>query len=289
MPTILLTGATSGLGHATARILLRDPKLRLILGARNPTDPRLAEFPAERFQCLPLDLTDLAAVRRFADAVEGPLEGVALNAGIQVTGGLTRTADGYETDVAANHLGHAALIAALGDKIAPGASIVTTGSGTHAAEDRIARLFGFKGGHAVSVYEMAKGIGDDGAQGDRDRYATSKLAQTAWTLGRARHDVQRTWLVFDPGLMPGTALARDRSAAEQFAWNHVLPRLRPLIRGVSSAEQSATQLARLLRTGTAASGPAIDHMGRPALLSATAKASSWQDQVVEETPAILGS
>lgn len=36
------------------------------------------------------------------------------------------------------------------------------------------------------------------------------------------------FLAFDPGLMPGTALARDRGAAEQFAWKYLLPLLRLL-------------------------------------------------------------
>jgi hypothetical protein len=34
-----------------------------------------------------------------------------------------------------------------------------------------------------------------------------------------------TVVAFDPGLMPGTGLARDASATLLFVWHHVLPRL----------------------------------------------------------------
>ena len=73
---------------------------------------------------------------------------------------------------------------------------------------------------------MAEGVGDDGAQGDRDRYATAKMAQIGATLGMARRDTDRRWRVLDPGLMPGTGLARDRGALERFLWGNVLPLMR---------------------------------------------------------------
>ncbi|MEM7711055.1 MAG: SDR family NAD(P)-dependent oxidoreductase [Pseudomonadota bacterium] len=287
MSTILLTGATSGLGHAAARLLLRDPGIRLVVGARDPDDPRLADLPRDRVDRHALDLAQLASVHRFASAVAAPLSAVALNAGIQVTGGLTRTGDGYETDLTVNHLAHAALIAALAPKLDPRAVIVTTGSGTHSPDDRLARLFGFRGGRPAPMAEMAAGVGDDGPQADRDRYATSKLAQTAWTLGMARRDPARRWLVFDPGLMPGTALARDRGAAERFVWTVILPRLRPLIRGISSADASAHGLVHLLTDRTVPSGSAIGHDDRPAILSAPARDPAFQDAVVTETTALL--
>jgi len=80
--TLVMTGATSGIGaHALARLMAR-PGTRAIIGARSSsTRPAL-----DGVEVLPLDLSSLAAVRAFAAAVPGRLDGqpidmLVLNAG----------------------------------------------------------------------------------------------------------------------------------------------------------------------------------------------------------------
>ena len=56
---------------------------------------------------------------------------------------------------------------------------------------------------------------------------------------------------FDPGLMPGTGLAREHSAPIRFVWNKVLPRILPVLRrlttsNVHSTAESGAALARLV-------------------------------------------
>jgi NAD(P)-dependent dehydrogenase (short-subunit alcohol dehydrogenase family) len=115
--TILLTGATSGLGLNTVKRLTQRPNLNLMVGARHPdrADRLRALVPKERLTILPLDLASLASVRQFATAVshhlgEHQLTAIALNAGIQITTGLERTHHGYEYTFASNHLGHFLLV-----------------------------------------------------------------------------------------------------------------------------------------------------------------------------------
>jgi NAD(P)-dependent dehydrogenase (short-subunit alcohol dehydrogenase family) len=80
MKTLVMTGGTSGLGKEAARIIAETPGKRLILGARGGT--------AAQGETLAADLSSLASVRTFAQAVIGKLAGspidvLALNARAQ--------------------------------------------------------------------------------------------------------------------------------------------------------------------------------------------------------------
>jgi protochlorophyllide reductase len=215
--TFLLTGATSGMGLEAARALARDPARQVIAGARRPGAAAAlrAAVPAERLTLLELDLGSLASVRRFAAEVrqrlsEGRLAGIACNAGLQLVGPTRRSPEGHELTFATNHLGHFLLVHALLDLLAPGAPVVSTASGTHDPEDRLARRFGFRGAIFPDASSVARGELDlkvGGKQAGMDRYATSKLCNILFTYDMAvRVPAERArFLAFDPGLMPGTA------------------------------------------------------------------------------------
>ncbi len=54
---------------------------------------------------------------------------------------------------------------------------------------------------------------------------------------------------FNPGLMPGTGLARDYNPLQRFAWDFILPVIRPiagLFISMHSIRESGKALARLL-------------------------------------------
>ncbi len=77
--TAVVTGASSGIGAATARALTAAG-YRVVVGARR-TD-RLEALGREiGASALPLDVTDAASVAAFADAVPGPLHLLVNNAG----------------------------------------------------------------------------------------------------------------------------------------------------------------------------------------------------------------
>ena len=76
-------------------------------------------------------------------------------------------------------------------------------------------------------------------------YATSKLAvlYLAHAWQRELGETARV-NVYDPGLMPGTGLARDRPAVARWVWSGVLPVLR-VMPGVTSPRRSASHLVDL--------------------------------------------
>jgi NAD(P)-dependent dehydrogenase (short-subunit alcohol dehydrogenase family) len=83
----------------------------------------------------------------------------------------------------------------------------------------------------------------------RRRYTTSKLCNVlfAYELDRRLRQTgsETTVNVFDPGLMPGSGLARDYTGAQRLAWRFVLPLLR-ILPDVNSTETSGRNLAALV-------------------------------------------
>jgi NAD(P)-dependent dehydrogenase (short-subunit alcohol dehydrogenase family) len=105
--TVIVTGANSGLGLITARELARVGA-KTILAVRNTTkgDEAAATMTGD-VEVRKLDLQDLASVRAFADGVDG-VDVLINNAGIMAVP-YAQTADGFESQIGTNHLGHFAL------------------------------------------------------------------------------------------------------------------------------------------------------------------------------------
>ncbi|MFZ7086834.1 SDR family NAD(P)-dependent oxidoreductase [Curtobacterium sp. RRHDQ10] len=121
----VVTGATSGLGVETARVLAAAGAA-VTLAVRNVAlgediAATIARTPgAVRPQVAHLDLADPGSVTRFLQGWDGPLHLLVANAGL-VTAGLERTAAGWELQFATNHLGHHALATGLHPALARGA------------------------------------------------------------------------------------------------------------------------------------------------------------------------
>ncbi|OBF85324.1 oxidoreductase [Mycobacterium sp. 852002-51163_SCH5372311] len=105
--TAIITGANGGLGEVTARELARVGA-HVVLAVR---DTGKGEAAAERMngdvEVRQLDLQDLSSVRRFADGIDG-VDVLVNNAGIMAVPHAL-TADGFESHMGTNHLGHFAL------------------------------------------------------------------------------------------------------------------------------------------------------------------------------------
>ena len=125
--TVVVTGANSGLGEVTARELARVGA-RVILAVRS-TDKGAAAASGMTgdVEVRKLDLQDLASVRAFADGVES-VDVLVNNAGIMAVP-YAQTADGFESQIGTNHLGHFALTNLLLPKITD--RVVTVSSGMH--------------------------------------------------------------------------------------------------------------------------------------------------------------
>ncbi len=130
--TFLITGATSGLGLESAKAIAAAGG-DVILAGRSAD--RLAaaqrQIPQDT-RTLIVDLADLASVRRAAQGVEH-LDVLMNNAGIMAPP-QGRTADGFETQIGTNHLGHFALTGLLLPKMpvhSADARVVTVSSMAH--------------------------------------------------------------------------------------------------------------------------------------------------------------
>jgi NAD(P)-dependent dehydrogenase (short-subunit alcohol dehydrogenase family) len=106
--TIVITGASSGIGLAAAAALARAGA-RVTLAVRNIEKGRaVAARISGHAEVDHLDLADLASIRRFTDGWAGPIDILINNAGVSERA-LRRTADGFEMTFGTNHLGHFAL------------------------------------------------------------------------------------------------------------------------------------------------------------------------------------
>ncbi len=121
----IVTGASSGIGLATARALA-GAGAAVTLAVRNPdAGARAAGDIATstgnaRVRVAALDLADQASVADFARRWDGPLHLLINNAGT-IPSTLSRTAEGWELQFATNYLGHFALALGLHDALAAGA------------------------------------------------------------------------------------------------------------------------------------------------------------------------
>lgn len=135
----LVTGANTGIGFEAARALAAKGA-RVLIGCRDAgrAAEAIARIGGNDVAHLPLDLADLASVRRAAEiaAGEARLDGLINNAGVMFPP-LTRTAQGFELQFGVNHLGHFALTGLLLPKLAetPGARVVVTASLAHRRGD----------------------------------------------------------------------------------------------------------------------------------------------------------
>ncbi len=139
--TVVVTGANTGLGFETARILAQHGAA-VVLACRTSdkaTDAarRLrARVPGSTLSTLTLDLSSLASVREAADQLRAEHDRVDLlvnNAGMLGSSERTLTADGFEATFATNHLGVFAFTGLVLDLLLPvsGSRVVTVSSLTH--------------------------------------------------------------------------------------------------------------------------------------------------------------
>jgi NAD(P)-dependent dehydrogenase (short-subunit alcohol dehydrogenase family) len=144
---IVVTGANSGIGYEAA-LALAGKGAEVILAVRNLQKGEQAcvqihgQFPDARVEVMPLDLADLASVRRFADAFmqryarsqvsPATCDVLINNAGVMALP-FRRTVDGFEMQFGTNHLGHFALTGLMLPAMlaSPTARVVTVSSLNH--------------------------------------------------------------------------------------------------------------------------------------------------------------
>jgi NAD(P)-dependent dehydrogenase (short-subunit alcohol dehydrogenase family) len=143
--SVVITGANSGLGYESAKILSRAGA-KVVMACRSLSkgekarESILQHNPGADLVIMELDLTSLQSIRNFAGHYKEQNQKLHIlinNAGIMMTP-FHLTEDGFEQQMATNHLGHFALTAQLMDLIkkSPGARVVQVSSMAH----KIAKL-----------------------------------------------------------------------------------------------------------------------------------------------------
>lgn len=286
MTTILITGATRGLGLVTARLAAARGAHVLVAGRSAVSVKTTAR--AVGGEPVVVDLERLDEVRDVALALPH-LDAVALNAGLQIVTGATRTPDDLEVTFQVNHLAQLGLIDALLDRPAPPSRVVLTGSGTHDAGRRTgmpAPMDGNVGDWARAV----DGREEPGVAGRR-RYATSKLLNAATAAGLAREHPEVLVTCFDPGLMLATGLSRQYPPVARRVTTLLAPAVAAVLPFASTPQRSGEALSRLLLDdpSPAASGAYVDFHLRTVPASERARDVDFQSEVLRDSRALLTS
>jgi NAD(P)-dependent dehydrogenase (short-subunit alcohol dehydrogenase family) len=246
---IVVTGASSGVGKATAQAMAAAGH-EVVLACR--TLPKAREAAASidgDVSVRELDLANLTSVRKFANTIDD-VDVLVNNAGVLGVP-LSRTADGFEAHIGTNHLGHFALTCLLGDRI----------------RDRVVAV-------ASASYATAQLHLDDLNFHQRryspwSAYGESKLA----VLLFVRELVARgkTAYAADPG-MTDTAITRNGSGLLQWAGRVIAPHI---AQSPSDGARSTIQaITTPLPNGTylAPRGP-LHQWGKPKPTKLNSKAS----------------
>ena len=201
----IVTGGSSGIGIATARALA-FAGTEVTLAVRDTAAGRRVADDIARETATPvaverLDLADQRSIAGFAEGWTGPLHILVNNAGIMALPALQRSPEGWELQLATNHLGHFALALGLHHALAS------------AAGSRVVSV--------SSVGHIDGPVDFDDLQFERrpyDRWAAygqSKTANILFAVEAAARWADDGILVnaLNPGRIPDTGLQRHLDAA----------------------------------------------------------------------------
>lgn len=212
--TVVVTGATSGLGLVSARVLA-GAGARVLLAARNPGKAATARDEVGAVASGPapevviLDLADLESVRTAAADISDRVDSLDVlmnNAGVMALP-LARTAQGFELQFGTNHLGHAALTGLLLPTLlnAERPRVVTTSSNAH----RLGRIRN----HDLSWHDRYR---------KWPAYGQSKLANLLFALELDRRARSAGTDLVSVAAHPGYAATHLQAAAPEASGNKVM-------------------------------------------------------------------
>jgi NAD(P)-dependent dehydrogenase (short-subunit alcohol dehydrogenase family) len=196
--TALITGGSSGLGLASAEALAQEG-FDLILVARGEkrlsaeTEKLKTKFPNQEISSFALDISNQSAVRKFAQGVTRPIDVLMNNAGLMGPD-YSLSAEGIESQMATNHIGHFLLTSLLWENLEQAKGRVISISSVVHRRSKMQSL-------------SAKEIKGAEAKYDRwGRYADSKLACLLFARELDSRTKQQGSKVLSIAAHPGWAL-----------------------------------------------------------------------------------
>ncbi|MEG3659436.1 SDR family NAD(P)-dependent oxidoreductase [Arenibacter palladensis] len=256
MDSIIITGATNGIGFECALQMARMAKNEQIIiparniGAGKDIIEKIKEKTGHKnLKCLELDLASLESIRKFSESFakekNNSISILINNAGVQNIGETQYTTDGFEQTFGVNHLGAFALTMQLLPFMKNEGHITFTSSETHdpALKTPIEPPI------YTSVQDLAfpkKTSEKPNIVGQR-RYSTSKLCNimTTYELQERLKKTNIRVNAYDPGMTPGTGLAKTYSPFMRFLWKNIFPVLTLLKSNIHTPAQAGRNLAKL--------------------------------------------
>ena len=264
---LVMTGGTSGFGRRMLeRLLVERPEWHVILLARRSQPSAALETwataagMADRLTIIPCDLASLTSVRAACDMVlaslDRPVDALVLNAGIQAIQGDQASADGFELSFSVNHLAHYLIVERLQPHVRPGGRIVITSSEVH--DPAAFCLVGITRAEWQEPDALADPVRSQSQHAEivdrgEARYCASKLMNLMHVRHLARHQRDIAVVAFNPSVVPGTDIARERNVLQILGWKYIMPVLAPVLPGARTMARSAGDLLWLLTEADAAS------------------------------------
>jgi NAD(P)-dependent dehydrogenase (short-subunit alcohol dehydrogenase family) len=191
--TILITGATDGIGLLTAKMLVADGHDVLLHGRSADKLEAAAEEVGGKPETYRADLSDLDAVAAFAEQLRArhdSLDVLINNAGV-LKAPQTRTETGLDVRFVVNTLAPYVLSQNLLPLLPKDGRVVNLSSAAQAPVD-------------MAALRGARGLGD------MDAYAQSKLAITIWTQELARaHLGGPVFVAVNPGSLLASKMVKE--------------------------------------------------------------------------------
>ncbi|KAJ4873127.1 hypothetical protein Rs2_45218 [Raphanus sativus] len=290
--TAVITGASSGLGLATAKALADTGKWHVIMACRNFLKAEKAAksvgMSKEDYTVMHLDLASLESVKQFVDSfrrTERPLDVLVCNAAVyQPTAKEPSfTAEGFELSVGTNHLGHFLLSRLLLDDLKqsdyPSKRMIIVGSitgntntlaGNVPPKANLGDLRGLASGLNGQNSSMIDGGEYDGAKAYKDSKVCNML--TMQELHRRYHEETGvTFASLYPGCIATTGLFREHVPLFRLLFP---PFQKYITKGYVSEEEAGKRLAQVV------SDPSLGKSG--VYWSWNNNSSSFENQLSKE-------
>jgi NAD(P)-dependent dehydrogenase (short-subunit alcohol dehydrogenase family) len=220
LKTLIITGASNGLGYETVKKMAKKcPNFRIIMACRNLSKANAVKEQIEKETKNPnlivmeIDTSSLESVKNFVENYKkrnyGEIYSLVCNAGI---GGsrIGNSIDGYDIIFATNHLGHFLLVNLLIPLMAENGKITIVSSDMHDPPKEWTPDFQWIGAEKIAKPDenMAKSFA---------RYSFSKLCNLYFTYELVKRIKDKKLYInaFTPGFLPETGLSGEKKIPPQ--------------------------------------------------------------------------